>query len=206
MTGKIRSVHSNARSVLEDEDLLNALMLWAKFAYRENMGCERLLALFRKACAMMNHNTPSAARLISTGLAAQCLSVHRSAKGEEPAVTTRSQLLRRGMPILAGATKQPVRHASPELLYSNAISSKRKSQGVTLTRDERYAESRAATRAYKNETPEVQEEFARKVAMSSRRPRRSGTWATTVSSGMPRGLASACGAPRAWRAPCARTS
>ena len=162
MTGKIRSVHSNARSVFEDEDLLNALRLWTRFAYGENMGCERLLALFRKACAM-NDNTPSAARLISIGLAAQWLSVHRSAKGEEPAVTTRSQLLRRGMPILAAATKQPVRHASPELLYSNAISSKRKSQGVTLTRDERYAEIRAATLAYNNETPEVQEEFARKA-------------------------------------------
>ena len=95
ITLKMRASVRSLDALAQSESFKAMLELWAASARLCNMATERMLALIRKASPARC----SAQRLISAGFLSLVRSAHTRAGGRSATTTTRSQLMRLGLPL-----------------------------------------------------------------------------------------------------------
>ena len=167
MTSKILAKHKDAESALGDQALMDGLGLWSREVQIENMKLERLLAEFRKvAGGGRNCAKPSVEKIVSAGLLTQMLQLHRAAGGDEPAATTRNDLLDANVPIQAATAvmrrEVPMPQKTPAWLRYAA---EKRQQGEKLTRSARSAEQSRLAAEYRALPQEHKERYEKQAQL-----------------------------------------
>lgn len=98
MAAKIKRRVQTARRLLLDQALLHGLRAWSWTRRLCNMGCERLLGLYRGASSLRY----DLSRFLTAGFLAAIRQRHSAAGGADVTKTTRRQLLALGVSIQAG--------------------------------------------------------------------------------------------------------
>ena len=127
------------------QEFRQLLMTWARVSGLTNMGCERLLAQIKCSAAGAGSGPPNVERLCAAGTLTQWLQQHLAARGEDPRLMSRRQVLEQGAPLLRQAKglskgSRATRSHRPAGAFTVFSNTKRASR---VTRGERLSKSAA---------------------------------------------------------------
>ena len=139
-----------------------------------NMRNERLFAAVKKATPA---KLPHAERLMAAGLMTQWLRPHLAEGGDDPRITTRTQMIQAGVPIQANKPKASMRGGlQPSVAFANDEVSKAKRARVanketSMTRTERADLAREFVQSFPTQPDDIKDRFVEQVQDSRDRRR-----------------------------------
>ena len=134
-----------------DEEFRQLILTWAHVTKLTNMGCERILALIKKAAFGTGPDAaPDVERVAAAGTLTQWLTTHLAAGGSDPRVMTREQAIEDGAQLQCRAKrcKRATRPAGGFVAFSNHRRGERKASGEVLDKDAAKLERDALSREW----------------------------------------------------------
>jgi hypothetical protein len=149
---RVRRRFDSPDDMLADQGFRDAVDMWSSKSKICNMHVERMLALIRQS--VPSGRLPNLERLVSAGYLTQVLQQHRAAGGRHPGHTSRQDLIKAGVQIVAAAPRpdrQPTRSRGHLLLMNTRCQEAGKAKGEKLNRVEYHATRRAAMNEWRND-------------------------------------------------------